>query len=180
MYKIVDKIDSNEIYLNDFLFIEGNVPYTFIEFVYGLDYGSKQKDKISSIKNVNQETKAQIVDMLIRLNIDENTKEAIRNFDFDINLMSKGDSMDLHNEMGQRSPFEVLFWLVKTNEFTGRDFLMQKGEKSDKVKPRNGLFCFINTLSSSAYHGVSRLETDTSIVSITGGLGRKHGTRANK
>lgn len=79
----------------------------------------------------------------------------------------------MHNEVSQKSPFEIILWLTKTDDFEGREFVMKGPDFEKNIKPKNGLVCLVDTLTPGVLHGVNVLKSDTEIISITGGLGRK-------
>ncbi|MBT7610704.1 MAG: hypothetical protein HN576_13170 [Bacteriovoracaceae bacterium] len=79
----------------------------------------------------------------------------------------------MHNEVSQRSPFEVIIWFTKTDDFEGREFVMKGPDLDKEVRPKNAMICLVDTLTSDVLHGVNELLSDTQIISITGGLGRK-------
>jgi hypothetical protein len=87
--------------------------------------------------------------------------------------MTLGEWIPMHNEDAQYSPFEVLLWLTKTEDFIGRDFVMEENGIKRYQKPENGLMCFLDTTAPGIFHGVTPLETDTEIITIVGGMGRK-------
>jgi hypothetical protein len=65
---------------------------------------------------------------------------------------------------------------VKDNKFKGRDFVTINPQGEPRiVKPENGLVCFLDTTCPESRHGVTMLNTNTEIISITGGLGKKGG-----
>jgi hypothetical protein len=169
-----DTVTYSDIVMNDFIFIEKDIPKDFVDYIYGLDYKEDIEDDIKlKIVDANFEIKENIVNLLTQLDVDIDIKKSFNDFRYDINMMTLGESLPMHNEMRLISPFEICFWITKTNDFEGREFAIEKGNEKHLIKPYTGLFCFINTLMPDAYHGVTPLLTDTKIVTITGGLGNK-------
>jgi hypothetical protein len=167
-------ISYSDVIVNDFVFIEHNVPESFTKYVFNLDFKDNKEDEIRyKIRNASGEIKEKIKDLVLTLPVDHNIKKAIFDFRYDINRMQKGESVPMHNETRLISPFEICFWLTKTDDFEGRDFIIEKNNERKLIKPYTGLFCFINTLIEDSFHGVSPLITDTEIITITGGLGNK-------
>lgn len=168
------EITYSDIVMHDFVFTEHSIPNDFLDYIFNLNFEDNKEDEIRfKIKNANPEIKERICDLLCKLSVDSEIKKSFSEFKYDINLMTIGESVPMHNEMRLISPFEICFWLTKTDDFKGRDFVIQKGGDKHLIKPYTGLFCFINTLVSDSYHGVSPLLTDTQIITITGGLGNK-------
>jgi len=169
-----DDITYSDLIINDFVFTECNVPNDFVEYIFNLKFEDNKEDEVRfKIRNASPDIAFKIKELLKKLPVDNDIKKALDDFRYDINLMTKGESVPMHNEMRLVSPFEVCFWLTKTDDFEGRDFIIRRGDKESRVKPYTGLFCFINTLIEDSYHGVSPLLTDTQIITITGGLGNK-------
>lgn len=173
MYSIKDFIKYSDIILNDFLFLDFELSKSFIAYILSLNFEEAQEGKLLVVKKVNNEIRERILEEIKSLPIEEAVSKALNDFQFDVNKMTKGCSMPMHNETGQLSPFEILFWICPSSEFIGRNFVMRKGSEERLMKPRTGLFCFVNTLSQETYHGVDRLESDHEVYSIVGGLGRK-------
>jgi hypothetical protein len=169
-----DEVTYSDIIMHDFIFLEHYVPNDFLEYIYGLKFEDNKDDEIRfKIRGARSKVKERICSLLCELPVDREIKKCFNEFRYDINLMTKGESVPMHNETRLISPFEICFWLTRTDDFKGRDFIIQKNNKEQLIKPYTGLFCFINTLVSDSYHGVSTLLTDTQIVTITGGLGNK-------
>lgn len=175
MYKIKNYVTYEDIILNPFVFIEQNLDFNFVEYIKNLEIPETNNEVKYSLKNVNEEITQKIKEVLLKLPISLDIKEAMSSFSFDINKMVKGDFVPMHNECGQLSPFEILFWICPSSNFIGRDFIMKNEMETKSIKPKTGLFCFVNTLVTNVKHGVSPLESDDIIYSITGGLGRKNG-----
>lgn len=173
MYSIKKIIKYSDIILNDFLFLDSKLSEDFIAYILKLEFKKTKDDKLLVIKKVNNEIRNKILEVLKELPLEETIKTALNDFEFDINKMTKGSSVPIHNEMGQLSPFEILFWICPSDDFVGRNFIMKKGSEEHVIKPRTGLFCFVNTLAQDTYHGVDMLRSDHQVYSITGGLGRK-------
>lgn len=178
MYIYKDNITYSDIILNPFVFLETKIEDEFLNLILNLNIPETNGDSIKyCLKDVDKETRLKIVEALLKLPIDQEIKNAIKHFHFDVNKMLKGESVPMHNECGQLSPFEIVFWICPSNDFIGRDFIMNDGIKEERIKPKTGLFCFVNTLVEEVKHGVTELLSDDIIYSITGGLGRKNGLR---
>jgi hypothetical protein len=123
---------------------------------------------------VEESVRQKLIDFIAKQNIEPYLVDSIKDFYFDINKMVKGESVPMHNEVSQKSTFEIIIWLTKTNEFEGREFIIVKDGIESRIKPKNGMICILNTTAPNAYHGVNELLTNTEIISITGGTGRKY------
>lgn len=174
MYKIKNYVTYSDIVSNPFVFINQKLDSDFTKYIMNLEI-PKTNDSIKyCLKNVSKEVSEIIKNALFKLPISSDIKNAMESFSFDINKMTKGEFVPMHNECGQLSPFEILFWICPSDSFIGRNFIMNDGIKIKSIKPKTGLFCFVNTLMSNVKHGVSPLISDDVVYSITGGLGRKN------
>lgn len=176
MLEINQFVNYTDVVVKTFLFTSILIDVELSNKIWSLDipdYGSSFGDLRYKLKVTDAATKKIILDILKLVPMDEIISEAIDSFSYEVNKMIKDEFIPMHNEVSQKSPFEVLIWLTKTDEFIGRDFIMEKNFKTSKIKPYNGLVCFVDTTCPNSYHGVSKLVSDTEIITIVGGLGRK-------
>jgi hypothetical protein len=162
--------------MEKFCFVDSSFPVELSNKIWGLnfkDFGPLEGEVRYRIKNVNENLRTNLISFFKSLTKDSYILYTMSDFHFDINKMKIGEWVDMHNEVSQRCPFEVIVWLVKDSDFKGRDFIMKFPDVTKEIKPKNGLVCFLDTTDCEIYHGVSKLESDVEIISITGGLGRK-------
>jgi hypothetical protein len=95
--------------------------------------------------------------------------EGIDAMHFVVTNMAQGDRMNMHTdlEVTRSSVFHVCIWLPD-EEFKGRDFIYGSKTTLRTHHPSFGDCVFINTISDEYVHGVSRLESDCSVVSVGG------------
>ncbi len=166
-------ITYSDILINTFSFKQTVPDQALFEKIWALDFPDTDTNIRKKIVGVHEEIRLQLVDFILKQDIEDFLLESVVNFSFDINKMTLGENVPMHNEISQKSPYEVILWLTKTDTYEGREFVMERGNVTTKIKPTNGLMCFLDTTSIDSYHGVTELLTDTEIISITGGLGRK-------
>jgi hypothetical protein len=169
-------ITYQEVLLNKFVFSQITLDPSFSDFIWSLDFpdtGKVDGEIQFKLQKVTSQIKSAILDCLVRLEMDAYLRNAITEFEFDINKMQKGEWIPMHNEVSQKSPFEVILWLTKTDQYVGREFVMEGPEIDRSIQPKNGTVCLLDTTTPDIFHGVKALESDTEIISITGGLGRK-------
>jgi hypothetical protein len=169
-------ITYQDVVLNTFVFFENKMDDYFYNHIWNIeipDTGYSHNDIRYKLKNINLETKNIITSYIKKFPLENTILNFIETFDFEINKMIKGDSIPRHCETSQKSPIEILIWLTKNEPFEGRDFYYEKNGLHNKVKPYTGLNCLIDTTCPNAYHGVSPLLSDTEIITIVGGQGRK-------
>lgn len=172
----MEEVTYSNIILNKFVFNKLNLNKEIQNILWSLDfkdYGTLPGEVRFKIKNVEDSIRFKLIEELNKLNLDNYIRDSLNEFSFDINKMTQGEWIPLHNEVTQKSPFEVILWLTKDIYFEGRDFLIKGIGYEKLIKPENGLVCFLDTTCPHTYHGVTKLKTDTSVISITGGLGRK-------
>lgn len=175
-------IEYEKIILNKFEFLNHEASESFLEFIWEIeldDYGPSEGEVRFKKKNVANEVRNKLVNYILELPLDPYLKDEIKNFHFDVNKMTMGEFIPMHNEVGQRSPFEIILWFTQNDEYEGREFIMEHEGKRVLFKPKNGDICFLDTTQREVFHGVNPLLTDTEIISITGGLGRKSNVRSN-
>ncbi len=167
-------ISYSDVLVSTFSFMQTKVDQNLFEKVWNLEYPETDNPFVKKkLMGTTEDIRLSLINFICNQDVDPYLLEGVKSFTFDINRMCKGESVPMHNEVSQKSPYEVILWLTKTDIYEGREFVMTKGGKKWSVKPCNGLMCFIDTTSTEAYHGVNELITDTAIISITGGLGRK-------
>lgn len=169
-------ITYQEVLLNKFVFTQLTLESSFSDYIWSLDFpdtGKVDGEIRYKMQKVKSDIKTEILNCLNKLNIDDYLRNAITEFEFDINKMQKGEWMPMHNEISQKSPFEVILWLTKTDLYKGREFVMEGPSIDRMLQPKNGTVCLLDTTTPDIFHGVKPLESDTEIISITGGLGRK-------
>jgi hypothetical protein len=169
-------IRYEDILREHFCFAEVPLPEGFERHIWDLplcDTGSVDGEIRYRATQVGEPTRSRIIDALARLSLDHALLGAIRDFDFDINRMQQGEWVPMHNETGQKSPFEVILWLTPRAPYLGRHFVMEGRGVRRSIQPHNGLACLLDTTCPDIFHGVEPLLSDTEIISITGGLGRK-------
>ena len=165
-----------DIVLKKFVFLKTEVPQELQDHIWSLNYpdtGTSDGEIRYKIEKANDFTKIKILDFFKTIEMDSIIWDFVSKFDFDVNRMTKNEYVPMHNEISQRSPIEVVLWLTKTDIYEGRHFIMKGPSLDEKIQPTNGLVCFLDTTARDVYHGVSKLLTDTEIITITGGLGRK-------
>ena len=169
-------ITYQEVLLNKFVFTQIKLDPSFSDFIWSLDFpdtGKRDGEIRFKMQKVESQIKTAILQCLEKLPLDEYLRNSIMEFEFDIDKMQLGEWIPMHNEVSQKSPFEVILWLTKTDQYVGREFVME-GPKIDRMlQPKNGTICLLDTTTPDIFHGVKPLESDTEIISITGGLGRK-------
>lgn len=169
-------ITYNDIILNKFVFRTANFPSDLIGDIWNLELtdNSSQKGEVRFVeRNISNPLRDRLIHHLKTMTTDSFLLSELDKFHFDVNKMIKGEYVEMHNEVSQASAFEIVIWFTK-NKFTGRDFIMEySGGKKDFVHPHNNLVCFLDTTCLETRHGVSEMTSDTQVISITGGLGRK-------
>lgn len=170
-------ITYSEVILNRFVFDTIKLDSSFEKLIWNLsyeDFGTHDGEVRFRLRDVDDQLRNEIGKVFMSATTDEHLINSIKSFHYDINQMRIGEWVPMHNETGQLSPFEVILWLTKTDDYKGREFVMrdQNGVETS-VQPHNGMVCFLDTTQKDVYHGVNKLISDTEIISITGGLGRK-------
>lgn len=179
-------ISYHDVILKKFVFHKIILNKNFEKLIWELkfnDYGVQDGEIRYRLIDVEAGLREAIKDEVIKATNDDYLLSEISNFHYDINKMSRGEWVPMHNETGQLSPFEVILWLTQDDSFEGREFVMRdETGREEMIKPSNGLVCFLDTTQAGIYHGVNKLISDTSVISITGGLGRKRDgyAKANK
>lgn len=168
-------ITYEEILLKGFVFEHIDISKELEKDIWAQQFTiSDSKSSVSYfIKQLDSNLSKVIAKLICQKTTDIFLLDLISKFNFDANKMIKGDFMELHNEVSQKSPIEVIVWLPKENSFEGRDFLMEMEQGVQTFHPKKGSVCFLDTTSLINRHGVSPLLSDTEIISIVGGLGRK-------
>lgn len=169
-------ITYQDVLLNKFVFTKVSLQPGFMDTLWALDFpdtGKAEGEVRYKIQKVESQIQAAIVKVLENIPMDDYLRKSLTSFEFDINKMQLGEWVPMHNESSQKSPFEVILWLTKTDKYQGREFVMEGPGIDRMIQPQNGTVCFLDTTTPNVYHGVKKLETDTEIISITGGLGRK-------
>lgn len=169
-------ITYTDILLKGFVFDKVDISNELEMDIWSQEFESSAMESSVSyhIKSVNFKLVRKLIDLISSRTQDPYLLELINNFKFDANKMIKDDFMGFHNEVSQKSPVEVILWLPKENNYEGRDFLMEINGEVKKFHPLKGSICFLDTTSPTNRHGVSPLLSDTEIISIVGGLGRKN------
>lgn len=169
-------ITYTDILLKGFIFDQVEVSQELEKEIWSQKFEVSTKGSSVSfhIKSVNLNIVNKLRHLISSKTEDPYLLELINSFRFDANKMIQNDFMDFHNEVSQKSPVEVIFWLPKENEYQGRDFLMEINSEVKMFHPLKGSVCFLDTTSPTNRHGVSTLLSDTEIISIVGGLGRKY------
>lgn len=95
--------------------------------------------------------------------------EGIDSMHFVVTKMSQGDRMNMHTdlEVTNSSVFHVCIWLPD-EEYKGRDFIYGSTTTLRTHHPSFGDCVFINTIDDKFLHGVSRLRSDSCVVSVGG------------
>lgn len=164
------------IILDKFVFINAPMPESLSAYIWNLNFvdtGIEAGEVRYKIQDVNEEVRSKIISFLSSIEMDYYLLESIKEFHFDVNRMQAGEYVPMHNEVSQKSPFEIVIWLTRTDVYEGREFVMKGPSFEKSIKPKDGDICFLDTTQEEVYHGVNKLITDTQIISITGGLGRK-------
>lgn len=172
-------MNYTEIIINTFAFGQSD-PTEIYDLIWNLPFEETPKDPNEikyKIINVEESVRQKLIDFISKQDIEDYLIDAIKDFHFDVNKMVKGETVPMHNEISQKSLFEIIIWLTKTDDFEGREFVMVKNGKETRIKPKNGMFCMLDTTAPDAFHGVNELITDTEIISITGGTGRRYDRR---
>ncbi|WP_127714877.1 hypothetical protein [Halobacteriovorax sp. HLS] len=166
--------------LDKFCFVQKKLPSALEDKIWSLefkDFGVCDGELRYRIRDVEDSLRLELIDFFKTCTEDEYLIQTLNDFHFDINKMIQGEWIEMHNEVSQFCPFEVILWLSKSEDFVGRDFLIQRHLGRQKVRPTNGLVCFLDTTDPDVFHGVDKLISDHQIISITGGLGRKEDFR---
>lgn len=169
-------ITYERVLVEKFVFTSRRVDKSFSDFIWGLDYedtGKSEGEVRYKLLQVNKVITKKILSFLSQIPLEKYLWEHIKRFEFDINKMQLGEYVPMHNEVNQKSPFEILFWLTKTDSYLGREFVMQGENVDTTFKPKNGSVCVLDTMQPSVFHGVNPLLSNTEVITITGGLGRK-------
>ncbi len=169
-------ITYSEILLDKFCFTKVELAEEIEERIWALsfdDYGKSEGEVRFRVKDVSEDIRVELIDIFKSCTEDEYLLSTLSEFHFNINKMMKDEWVQMHNEVAQLCPFEVILWMTKNDEFLGRDFLIDAPSMNRKIRPANGLVCFLDTTDPQIFHGVDKLLSDDQIISITGGLGRK-------
>lgn len=170
-------ISYTDIVLKTFAFIKTDIPQDLYDHIWSLDFpdtGIDPEEIRYKIQGTDEVTRKKIIEYILSQDIDPSLMVFIKDFQFDINKIRQNEFVPMHNEVSQKSPFEVVFWLTKTDNYQGREFIMLKNGIESRIQPKNGTMCFLDTTPPDVYHGVSKLITDTEIITVTGGTGRKN------
>lgn len=173
-------ISYSNILLKKFCFLGANPSKDLQRKIWGLrfdDFGTHDGEVRYRVRGVEESLRTELVDFFKSCTDDEYLLKTLSEFHFDINKMIKDEWVEMHNELSQFCPFEVILWLTKSDDFIGRDFIIQRPHERETIRPSNGLVCFLDTTDPEIFHGVSKLMSDDQIISITGGLGRKEDFR---
>lgn len=115
---------------------------------------------------------AEIYLRLIQANLPKSVEPYVRDtilsYHVNAHKMQAGDQIELHNDarMGAAGFPDILAWICKAEDFSGRDFLFGSKAKFDSIKPQTGLICLMNSTDKTFLHGVTELETPTEIITI--------------
>lgn len=166
-------ISYSDVLIKKFCFTSLSLSKEFCDYIWSVqlpDTGRNDGEIRYKWPNVSEEIRSEILKGLKNLGVEEDLWKQIQNFSFDINCMQKGEWVPMHNEVAQKSPFEIIIWLTKTDDYQGREFVMEGPGFQEEFKPKNGDICLLDTTQHEVYHGVNKLESDTQIISIVGGL----------
>lgn len=158
---------------NAFTFTKIDIPQEFVDHIESLEYNFEDQgtDVKYSVEELNEKTDKMFREILEQLDIDETMKRDIASYRFGIDKYTKGDGLPLHTDKGRLNPYEVLVYIPKDDEFIGRDLHVVSPTYNVKVRPVRGLVCFINAYAENTLHGVTPLETDSTIYVLLGGIG---------
>jgi hypothetical protein len=169
-------ITFSDILTKNFIFTEVYISEEIYKHIWELDIpdtGIAKNEIRFKLTQSSDITKKLIISLISQISLEEYLFESIKNFNFEINKIRKGEYVPMHNEVSQKSPFEILIWTTRTDYFEGRDFVYQVNGNTYRIKPRNGMVCLLDTTSPYNYHGVTELITDTEVITIVGGEGAK-------
>jgi hypothetical protein len=112
---------------------------------------------------------AGIYDYLKEWTLDHQITEAFCHY------FEKGE--EFYSHLDERSDFDyyVVVYLTETDDYNGREFLYRDGESDHLriMKPRDGDIVYMNGAEGlNLWHGVSRMLSDTKVISIVLGFNR--------
>ena len=178
-------ITFQDVFENDFLFTYMPIPKDYVDYIFNLpldpnDHGEEIENKIHRF---NFEAELNTKHLLKNLPVDDKIKEDLMSFEYGLDKYKQGDWMPMHSDNGRIYPYELVFWLSKDDDaFIGRDFLMKTPYYEASMRPKTGLFCFVNNVKPlDVVHGVSPLLNDVPVVTVFGTLGgRQYDRRLRK
>ncbi len=93
---------------------------------------------------------------------------------YSVHCFKKDEYMNVHSDYVIEGDYQILTWICKDDDFVGRDFIhgfkVGNHEQTNKVKPKTGLTCLCDSTMPHFVHGVSKLLTDTTIITVLGSL----------
>lgn len=167
-------ITYSDIIIKKFYFTSINLDKDFCDYIWSInlpDTGKTEGEVQFKLSDVEESIRLKILRGIKSLDVEKDLMQRIEEFHFDINRMRQGEWVPMHNEVAQKSPFEIILWLTQTDDYEGREFVMKDANGVETYyKPKNGDICLLDTTQPDTYHGVNKLISDTEIISIVGGL----------
>jgi hypothetical protein len=166
-------ITITDVLENAFTFTKIDIPDEFIKHIENLEYEYEDQgtDVKYSVTELSKQTDDMLRIILEQLDIDETMKRDIKSYSFGVDKYTKGDGLPLHTDKGRLNPYEILIYMPEDDEFIGRDLQVVNDFYNVKVRPIRGLVCFINAYAEDTFHGVTPLETDSTVYVLLGGIG---------